>query len=123
MKKAFSDLDFNFSLFWVQVHGLSLGFLNPKTGMVIAESLGDVIAVEDPSEKGSITNFLQVRVWLDVSKPLKRGFFLQRPKEEDIWVHFKFERLSDFCYGCGLVSHTVNECKDKRSFDSKGWSF
>lgn len=79
MKKAFSNLDFNFSPFWFQVHGLSLGFLNPKTGMVIAESLGDVITVEDPSEKGSITNFLQVRVWLDVSKPLKRGFFLRRP--------------------------------------------
>lgn len=123
LKKAFSDLDFNFSPFWVQVHGLPLGFLNPKTGMVIAESLGDVIAVEDPCEKGSMTNFLRVRVWLDVSKPLKRGFFLRRPNEEDIWVHFKFERLSDFCYGCGLVSHTVNECMDKRSFDSKSWSF
>lgn len=78
--KAFKDLEFNFSPFWVQIHGLPLGFLNSKSGMVIAESLGEVIAVEDPGERGRLSNFLRVRVWLDVSKPLKKGFLLRRPK-------------------------------------------
>ncbi|KAF7146204.1 hypothetical protein RHSIM_Rhsim04G0115200 [Rhododendron simsii] len=121
--KPFSDLDFDFSPFWVQIHGLPLGFLNSKTGMVVAKSLGEVIAVEDPGDCGRMTNFLRVRVWLDVSKPLKKGFFLRRSKEDDIWVRFKYERLSDFCYGCGKVSHTVNECKEKRSFSAKDWVF
>lgn len=51
-KKSFSDLDFNFSPFWIQIHGLPLGFLNSKAGMVITKSIGDVIAVEEPGEKG-----------------------------------------------------------------------
>ncbi|KAE9458498.1 hypothetical protein C3L33_09599, partial [Rhododendron williamsianum] len=83
-KKSFSDLDFNFSPFWIQIHGLPLGFLNSKAGMVITKSIGD---------------------------PLKKGFFLRRVKEEDSWVRFKYERLSDFCYGCGMVGHAVNEVK------------
>lgn len=121
--KSFSDLDFVFSPFWVQIHGLPLGFLNSKTGMVVAKSLGDVIAVEEPGDRGRMTNFLRVRIWLDISKPLKKGFFLRRSKEEDLWVRFKYERLSDFCYGCGRVSHTANDCKEKRSFNAKDWEF
>lgn len=64
---------------------------------------------------------MRVRIWVDISKPLKKGFFLRRVKEEDSWVRFKYERLLDFCYGCGMVGHAVNECKGKRSFDAKTW--
>ncbi|KAF7144795.1 hypothetical protein RHSIM_Rhsim04G0047100 [Rhododendron simsii] len=122
-KKSFSELDFNFSPFWVQVHGLPLGFLNSKVGLTIARSLGEVIAVEEPGEKGRLANFLRVRVWVDITKPFKKGFFLRRPLEGDSCVRYKYERLSDFCYGCGVVGHAVNECKDKRSFDVKTWGF
>ncbi|KAG5544352.1 hypothetical protein RHGRI_016938 [Rhododendron griersonianum] len=122
-KKSFGELDFNFSPFWIQVHGLPLGFLNSKAGMVIAKSIGDVIAVEEPGEKGRLANFMRVRIWVDISKPLKKGFFLRKAKEKDSWVRFRYERLSDFCYGCGMVGHVANECKDKRSFDAKTWDF
>ncbi|KAF7153435.1 hypothetical protein RHSIM_Rhsim01G0139400 [Rhododendron simsii] len=121
--KAFSDLDFSFSPFWIQIHGLPLGFLNPKAGMEIAKSLGEVIAVEEPGERGRLANFMRVRIWVDITKPLKKGFFLRRAKEEDIWIGFKYERLSDFCYGCGRVGHPVNECKEKRNLVAKNWSY
>ncbi|KAE9461554.1 hypothetical protein C3L33_06540, partial [Rhododendron williamsianum] len=121
--KTFSDLDFSFSPFWIQIHGLPLGFLNPKAGMEIAKSLGEVITVEEPGERGKLANFLRVRIWVDITKPLKKGFFLRRAKEEDIWISFKYERLSDFCYGCGIVGHSVNDCKEKSSLVAKKWSF
>ncbi|KAE9454198.1 hypothetical protein C3L33_13882, partial [Rhododendron williamsianum] len=57
--------------------------------------------------------FICVRVWVDITKPLKRGFFLRRPGEEDLWVKFRNEGLSDFCYSCGRVGHNFNECKNK----------
>lgn len=60
-------LIFQRSPFWVQIHGLLLRNLNSKFGMVIAGSLGKIIAVENPREKGKMANFLRVRVWVDVT--------------------------------------------------------
>lgn len=80
--------------------------------MRIAETLGEVIAVEDPEGRGKLNKFLWVRVWIDVTKPLKKGFFLKRVNEEDLWVKFTYERLSAYCYGCGRIGHTMNDCSD-----------
>lgn len=94
-------MDFSCSPFWVQIQGLPLGFLNARSRMRIVEMLGEVIAVEDPEGSGKLNKFLWVRVWIDVTKPLKKGFFLKRVDEEDLWVKFRYERLSAYCYGCG----------------------
>ncbi|XP_058223598.1 uncharacterized protein LOC131333208 [Rhododendron vialii] len=109
--KTLEEIDFSCSPFWVQIQGLPLGFLNTRSGMRIAETLGDVIAVEDPDGRGKLNKFLRVRVWIDVTKPLKEGFFLKRVNE-DLWVKFRYERLSDYCYGCGRIGHTQNDCLD-----------
>ncbi|KAE9461529.1 hypothetical protein C3L33_06552, partial [Rhododendron williamsianum] len=110
--KTLEESDFSFSPFWVQIQGLPLGFLNARSGMKIAETLGEVIAVEDPDGRGKPMRFIRVRVWIDITKPLKKGFFLKRNNDEDAWVKFKYERLSDYCYGCGRVGHNVNDCVD-----------
>lgn len=91
--------------------------------MKIAESLGDIIAVEDPDGRGKPMKFIRVRVWIDISKPLKKGFFLKRAQNEDVWVNFKYERLSDYCYGCGRIGHTANECGDSKNVRDKKWAF
>lgn len=80
--------------------------------MRIAETLGEVIAVEDPEGRGKLNKFLWVRVWIDVTKPLKKGFFLKRVNEEDLWVKFTYERLPAYCYGCGRIGHMMNDCSD-----------
>ena len=47
---------------------------------------------------------------INVSKPLCRGrkVLLGQGKEE--WISFKYEKLPNFCYWCGLVSHDDKEC-------------
>lgn len=110
--QTLEEMDFSCSPFWVQIQGLPLGFLNARSGMRIAETLGEVIAAEDPEGRGKLNKFLWVRVWIDVTKPLKKGFFLKRVNEEDLWVKFTYERLSAYCYGCGRIGHTMNDCSD-----------
>ncbi|KAI8538810.1 hypothetical protein RHMOL_Rhmol09G0132300 [Rhododendron molle] len=67
--------------------------------------------------------FIRVRVWIDITKPLKKGFYLKRHGDEDVWVKFKYERFSDYCYGCGRVGYTVNDCGDKGGVRDNKWPF
>lgn len=103
------SIKFHTVSFWVQIHGLPLNRLNEGTAYDIGRSLGVVSRAE---QKGDLIggDFLRVRVSVNVSKPLSRGrkVLIGQGKEE--WVSFKYEKLPNFCYWCGLVSHDVKEC-------------
>ena len=31
---------------------------------------------------------------------------------ESKWIQFKYERLPNFCYKCGLLSHAIRDCSE-----------
>lgn len=61
---------------------------------------------------------MRVKIRLDVRKPLKRKKKIKRKDGSEFVVMCKYERLGDFCFVCGLVSHTERFCR--RSLDSRG---
>lgn len=36
--------------------------------------------------------------------------FFRRPSRADVWVQFKFERLSEFCFNYGCLGHVLLNC-------------
>ena len=120
------SIKFHTVKFWIQIHGLPFNRLNEGTAYNIGKSLGVVSRAE---QKGDIIggDFLRIRVGINVSKPLCRGrkVLLGQGKEE--WVSFKYEKLPNFCYWCGLVSHDDKECsiwlasKGALSSDQQGY--
>ena len=56
--------------------------------------------------------YLQARVKMDVTKKLVRGKKITIEGGESRWVHFKYERLPNFCYRCGLLSHVIRDCPE-----------
>lgn len=34
-------------------------------------------------------------------------------KEEELWCHFEYEFLPDFCYTCGMLDHIDKDCNIK----------
>ncbi|XVF09057.1 hypothetical protein REPUB_Repub07fG0058300 [Reevesia pubescens] len=61
------------SLFWVQIHGFSIGMMKEKICIVIGETVGDVEEVDGGDGKSVWGKFLRVRVNVNKTKPLKRG--------------------------------------------------
>ncbi|XP_017258044.1 uncharacterized protein LOC108227417 isoform X2 [Daucus carota subsp. sativus] len=97
--------------FWVQVHGIPPGLLakpyGEKLGKEIANSMGEFMEF-DPTHQSS---FMRFRVGLDSTKALLRGKFLNLDKNKDnIWVSFRYERLSKFCSFCGHINHIQKDC-------------
>ncbi|KAL7164604.1 hypothetical protein ACSBR2_040493 [Camellia fascicularis] len=115
--KAISEVDFTYSPFWVQVHGLPMEKMMRRNGHIIAETIGKLVGVEAPTDGLLLArSFLRVRVEVNTSLPLPRGFLLKRQKPDstgktDLWVVFKYECLSDFCYDCGRIGHDNKSCK------------
>ena len=55
-----------------------------------------------------------MKVHLDVTKRLVRGKKITIEGGECKWVNFKNERLPNFCYRCGLLSHALKDCPENK---------
>ena len=95
---------------WVQIHGLPMRMLDSETAVEIGETLGQVIPCENSSEQVG-GDLLQIQVEIDVLKPLCRGRQIALDETEETWVSFKYEKLPNFCYWCGLISHDGKDCE------------
>lgn len=64
--------------------------------------------------KGEVVwnEFMRVCIKLDVTKPLVRGKRIKIGSSESTWVKFIYEKLPDYCYYCGLLSHGHWECEE-----------
>ena len=85
--------------------------------MAIGASLGEVLEVDVTDSGIQWGKCLRVRVSLDVSRKLIRGKRILGEEGEDWWVRFKYERLPNFCYRCGLLEHDLKDCTQKDGAD------
>lgn len=53
-----------------------------------------------------------MHVEIDISEPLKLGFPLAQANKVPMWVYFKYEILSDYCYACGHLGHARQTCSN-----------
>lgn len=58
-------------------------------------------------------NNLRVQVEINAKTLIQTCFRWTNHKGEDKWAAIKYERHSDFCYGCGILGHTSQNCNDE----------
>ena len=104
------DILFQWSPFWVQMYNLPLKHRTKETGLAIGTSLGEVVEVDVADSGVQWGKCLRVRVKIDVTRRLIRGRKIKIEDGEDRWVLFKYERLPNFCYNCGLLDHDLKDC-------------
>ena len=105
-----STIVFNMVTFWIQVHDLLLRF---RTRVVAEKVYGAASLVDKNTEESDSMGdgFVQVRVKVDISKLLCRGRVVSLENGKELWVSFKYERLSNLCYWCGSLTHDDRDCE------------
>lgn len=100
---------------------------NEYIGKLIGASLGRVEEVD--IEEGAVEwgEFMQVRVHLDITKPLIQCKKMTIGSSEPVSMSFTYERLLDFCFCCGIMGHNHKACpqwlKGKELYDWEGLSY
>ena len=110
-----SDVNMDWCPFWVQVHGLPLGLMSEKVGIVLGEALGEVLDVDSSDDQLAWGRRMQIRVNVNVHKPLRMGKVISLEESKKVLAMFKYEKLSDFYYCCGRLDHQEMECETARS--------
>ena len=109
--------------FWMQIYGLLIRMLDPKMAIKLGETLGQVTPCENPNKLVG-GDFLRVHVEINVSKPFCQGQRVALDDNEKIYISFKYKKLPNFCYWCGLISHDGKDCniglarKDTRNIET-----
>jgi hypothetical protein len=107
----FSKACFDFLAFWVQIHDLPVKMMKPAACARIGSTLGVLEQVEDVGEGQSKGSFMRVRVTIDIRQPLCRGRKVGLGGTGECWVSFRYERLTNFCYWCGRITHGEKDCE------------
>lgn len=56
-----------------------------------------------------------LRISIDVIKPLRRRVFIKvGSMADERWIPITYEKLSDFCYGCGKLDHVLKDCDEHK---------
>ena len=120
-------IEFNKATFWVQIHNVLKNSLTQGTTEAVGSTIRKVVEVADLEDDGSGNEFLKVMVAMDISKPLPRCRKLWSEGKQVGWVGFRYERLPNFCYWCGRVTHGERDCalwlRSKGSLRKKNQQF
>jgi hypothetical protein len=103
------ELDFEKVAFWVRMYNLPLACMSKAMGIRIGASMGQVEEVDVGKDGIGWGEYLQVRIMLNLSKPLFRGRGL-RIKDRSILIAFQYERIPRFCFKCGTLRHGSRGC-------------
>lgn len=80
----------------------------------LGNKIGEFLEIDQDRDDLFWGESIRIKVLLDISKPLRRGFMLRAEEiEGDCWVTIRYERLPDFCFNCGRLDHLVKECIEK----------
>ncbi|PPS09761.1 hypothetical protein GOBAR_AA10888 [Gossypium barbadense] len=112
--KNIASYEFGLSPFWLRVYNIPIELMDRQLAVEVGNTIGELVAIDWKDRNGAWTEFMRLKVKIDISKPLRRIVKLEsRYGGETIGV-IKYERLPDFCYVCGLIGHTSKNCKDNR---------
>lgn len=110
--------------FWIQIHDLPVGYTSEVVGKQLGNFFGLFLKYDVKNNSSIWREYMRLKVRIDVRKPLNLKKKIVKKDKSEVMVMYKYEKLGDFCFVCGLLSHTERFCKKKLEADvpvMKGW--
>ncbi|MBA0721501.1 hypothetical protein Golax_009039 [Gossypium laxum] len=105
---------FNLTPFWLRIFNIPLEYMDRQVAMDVGKAIEELVAIDWRDRDGGWTEYIRLKVMIDVSKPLRRVVHLVSSDGAEIVCAIKYERLPTFCYICGLISHSTQKCDRKK---------
>lgn len=91
---------------WVQIFDLPSGLMSEVVGKQLGDFFGEFIEYDHKNNTSVWREYMRIKVRIDVRKPLKRKKKITKRNGTEVIVSCKYERLGDFCFNCGILTHT-----------------
>ncbi|KAH9621677.1 hypothetical protein KSS87_012029 [Heliosperma pusillum] len=95
---------------WIRVKGIPFHLMNTSVAAFLLSHVGTVYEEESFPSLLPTRNFVKIRVWIDLSKPLIPGCYLALTKREHAWISFSCEGIFRSCKTCRKIGHLVSFC-------------
>lgn len=90
------SIPLNHVSFWVQVHELPVGFMSTTVGKHLGNYIGEFQEYDPNNASGHRRSYMQIKVIIDVRKPLKKEQKVKKLGGEWRNMKFKYEKLGVF---------------------------
>ncbi|RYQ87049.1 hypothetical protein Ahy_B09g094537 [Arachis hypogaea] len=94
--------------------------LNRVLKRKIASALGVVKECDVFENTRDQVRFIKAIVTLNINKPILKGTNIGSNEDGLIWTDFKYEKLPNFCYYCGLIGHEKSNFQQAIDDKEKG---
>jgi hypothetical protein len=102
-------VDFTYAPVWIQLWGLPPHCKTKKMGESIGSLLGKVEAAEFYEYPGK-KMIIKIKVAINVLKPIQTGILIGNHRDDTYWIDFRYEKLPQVCFKCGLLGHGDTLC-------------
>ncbi|WOL18072.1 CASP-like protein 5A1 [Canna indica] len=102
---------------WVHLPGLLIEFMKKEVLVIIANSIGKLVKIDEVTLMGQRAKFARLCVLWELNKKVPSGIWINIGGKR-FWQAVAFENIIRFYFNCGKIGHVADNCifgKDIRS--------
>ncbi|KAL3628525.1 hypothetical protein CASFOL_027571 [Castilleja foliolosa] len=110
--KSLPEINLGKIKFWIHAIGLPISYTNHDTAKLIGDTIGSFIKADLGSSTSRWKKALRIQIEVDLSQKLHSAISISVNGKNKIIAEIRYERLTEFCFHCGLLGHRITNCDD-----------
>ncbi|XP_013705054.1 uncharacterized protein LOC106408917 [Brassica napus] len=97
-------------LVWVHIRNIPVNHCTAEAIEAFGDLIGRVDVVAFDPNKAQSHDYVRVRVFFDVSRPVRKEKVINLPGGGSVTLRYDFERIQKRCYHCQRLTHEKDKC-------------